>query len=127
MAFEEIQSSGGDGAEREAVSAKIGVTLEGVFRGMSDRMPSQYGGEFRIVELDLVDGREVVTFASKILLERIEAAGLADGDKVKIVVESATTKDGKRQYALPRLFVDRVSPTKAAPAPAVRADDEPPF
>lgn len=136
MAYEEVQGStngGGEFEEREFVSAKIGAEFEGVFRSMGPRTPSKYneGEHYRVAALDLNDGRKIAVRAGKILLERLEGAGLSDGDRVKIVVESGTTKDGKRTYALPRLFVDR----SAAPAPAPQAaksapvaeDDEPPF
>ncbi|MBX6360078.1 MAG: hypothetical protein IRZ03_08365 [Acidobacterium ailaaui] len=126
MAFTEYKGNGNFG-EREFVSAKIGVTLEGTFRGMSPRMPSQFGGEYRIVNLDLTDGREVAVPASKILMERLEGAGLADGDAVKIVVESAKSKAG-RTYANPRLFIDKAATPAPEPAQASRPlTDEPPF
>lgn len=127
MAFEEVQGNAGGEDDREFVSAKIGAEFEGVFRGMSRRLPSKFGGEYRIVSVDLVDGRKVAIPAGKILLERIEGAGLAEGDGVKIVVESAESKAG-RTYALPRLFVDREGGT-AAPANATAPveDDGVPF
>ncbi|WP_190822034.1 hypothetical protein [Saccharopolyspora pogona] len=124
MAYEEISGNGGNNENREFVSAKIGATFEGVFQGMSRRLPSQFGGEFRVVSLDLVDGRKVALSAGKILLERLEDADLEQGDRVKIVVESAQSKQG-RKYALPRVYVDRSGSQVATSRPA--ADDEPPF
>ena len=133
MAYEEISGGNGGNDDREFVSAKIGAEFEGIFRGMSNPMPSQYGGEYRVTSIDTLDGRKIAVRATKILLERLEAAGLTDGDKLKIRVEEATTKDGKRTYANPRLFVDRSGGGAPAPAPKPAPartrvqDDEPPF
>lgn len=133
MAYdEEIGGNGGGSGEyedRERVNVKIGVTIEGTFRRMSQRLPSQYGGEHRYVDVDTADGRKQSFSASKIVLERFENAELADGDRFKLVVEQGTSKDGKRKYALPRLFVDRASGEPAAQSvPAAKSlSDEPPF
>lgn len=129
MAYEEISGNGGNNEDREFVSAKIGATFEGTFQSMSRRLPSQFGGEYRVVSLDLVDGRKVALPAGKILLERLESAGLNPGDQIKIVVESATSK-ANRTYALPRLYVNRSGgavPAAQPVAAAPMADDEPPF
>lgn len=129
MAYTEI-SGGSSNEDREFVSAKIGLEFEGAFRGMSRPMPSQYGGEYRVTSFDLTDGRKIAIRATKILLERLEAAELSDGDKVKVVIESKPTKDGKRTYANPRIFVDRQGGQPAPSAPvksAPVADDDIPF
>lgn len=132
MAYEEIGGNGGGSGEyedRERVNLKIGVTLEGTFRRMSQRMPSRYGGEYRYVDFDSTDGRKMTFGASKITLERFENAELADGDRFKLVVESAKSKESGNTYARPRLFVDRAAGEPAAkPAPAAKPMlDEPPF
>lgn len=135
MAFEEIQgNNGGSGnfVEREFVSAKIGVTFEGTFVELGRLTEGQYG-EYRVLAFDTADGRNMACRASKILLERVEAAGLNPGDQIKVQVDSAQSKAG-RTYALPRLFVSRSSdqagvvttPQRSAPKP-VADDDEPPF
>jgi hypothetical protein len=118
VAFEEVtnHSNEGDFAEREFVTAKIGTVLEGTFAGNSGLLPSKFGGEYRIYNLDLTDGRKVAVSAGKILLERLSAANLEKGNVVRIEVESATSKQG-REYALPRVFVDR-----STTAPAVTGD-----
>lgn len=135
MAFEEVAGSGnGEFEEREFVSAKIGVTLEGVFQRLSPRIPSKwYDGEYRIIDVDLTDGRKVAIPAGKILLERVESAGLAAGDRIKIEVGSATAKKSGREYALPRVYVDRAGKadegrrsTAPTQAPKVPLND-PPF
>lgn len=130
MAFEEISGGNGEYEEREFVSAKIGTQFEGTFRNLGPLFEGQYG-QYRVVAFDTADGRKMAVRASKILLERIEAAGLSDGDGLKVVVESATAKKSGNTYANPRVFVDRKgggqpAATQAAPkAPAL--PDEPPF
>lgn len=132
MAYEEVKGNGGGSfEEREFVSAKIGAEFEGSFVGMGPLTEGQYGS-YRVVSFDSVDGRKLAVRASKILLERLEAAGLNPGDGMKVIVESETSKAG-RTYALPRLFVNRSAgsapkasaPQASAPTPAL--DDEPPF
>lgn len=130
MAFEEISGGNGDREEREIQSAKIGTEFEGTF---VDMLPVRTGdfGPYRPTLVDLEDGRKVMVRAGKLLLERLEAAGLTPGDGLKVIVEGKPTKDGKRTYANPRVFVDRKgggqpAATQAAPkAPAL--PDEPPF
>lgn len=130
MSYEEIQGNGGGNfEEREFVSAKIGITFEGTFVDLGRTTEGQYG-EYRVLAFDSTDGRKMACRASKILLERLESAGLNPGDKLKVVVESATSKAG-RTYALPRLFVSRGAGQPAASKPAVAprpvAEEEPPF
>ena len=128
MAYEEIGNNGSF-EEREFVSAKIGATFEGTFVNMGPLTEGQYG-TYRVLAFDSTDGRKLACRASKILLERLESAGLTAGDKLRVVVESQTSKAG-RTYALPRLFVSRSGGPVSAPqrsAPASVADyDEPPF
>ena len=135
MAFTEIQGSNsgtGNFVEREFVSAKIGATFEGVFVDLGKLTEGQYG-QYRVLAFDTKDGRNMACRASKILLERLESAGVVPGDEIKVQVDSATSKAG-RTYALPRLFVNRAgdsagvvtTPQQAAPKP-VADDDEPPF
>ncbi len=119
MAYEEVSTRQGDFSDRKYVSPKIGTELEGIFQGMSPRLPSQFGGEYRMFSLDATDGRKLSVPAGKILLDRIEAAHLTEGDKIRIVVGSETSKQG-RQYALPRVYVDRSETT----APM---SEDPPF
>lgn len=130
MAYTEVSGGSARDDDREFVSARIGLEFEGVFRGMSRPMPSQFGGEYRVTSFDLTDGRKIAIRATKILLERLEAAELSDGDKVKIVIEPKQTKDGKRTYGNPRIFVDRQGgqPTPATPAKSAPVkDDDIPF
>lgn len=130
MAYTEVSVGSDRDDDREFVSAKIGLEFEGVFRSMSRPVPSQYGGEYRVVSFDLVDGRKIAIRATRIFLERLEAAELSDGDKVKVIIESKKTKDGKRTYGYPRVFVDRQGgqPTPAAPAKSAPvSDDDIPF
>lgn len=110
--------------DREFISVKIGVRFEGTFVRMSARKPSRYGGELRYVAVDLTDGRKVMITASKILLERLEAAGLVEGDQIRVSVEAAESKAGN-EYALPRLYVNRRG-GQAAPQPAQRPQAAPP-
>lgn len=133
MAFEEIGGNGGGKfEEREFISAKIGVTFEGTYVNMGPLTEGQYGA-YRVLAFDSTDGRKMACRASKILLERLESAGLHSGDQLKVVVESQTSKAG-RTYALPRLFVSRgngqapvaAAPQRANPVP-VADDDNPPF
>ncbi len=128
MAFEEVKGGNGEYEEREFISAKIGVTFEGTYRHMGPLFEGEYGS-YRVTAFDAPDGRKLAVRASKILLERLESAGLSDGDRIKVVVESATAKKSNRTYASPRLFVDRAAgaPAAQAPAPAKPSFDEPPF
>lgn len=135
MAYEEIGGNGGgEYEERERFSLRVGDSVEGTFRRMSRLQPSKYGDglSYRFVDIDRLDGVKGVILAGKILLERLEAADLHDGDRVKIVITEATSGAG-RVYALPKLFVDRAGSAPApaaapAAAPARRVlDDEPPF
>ncbi|MDA3643820.1 hypothetical protein LZ318_11725 [Saccharopolyspora indica] len=132
MGYQEIGGgNGGSFEQREFVSAKIGTEFEGAFVDLGRLTEGQYG-QYRVLAFDTEDGRKMACRASKILLERLEQAGLNPGDKLKVTVESATSKQG-RTYALPRLFVSRSSdqagvvttPQQAAPKPV--QDDEPPF
>lgn len=131
MAYEEVSNSNFDN-DREFKSAKIGTEFEGTFVSASKRIGGQYG-EYRVLNLDLRNGEKIAIRASKILLEKLEAARPNAGDGLKIVVESAQSKGG-RTYALPRVYVDRrggagpVPPAAEKPAPAaVEDDDNPPF
>ena len=134
MAYEEVKTggNGGDFEERERVSLKIGVTLEGVFRRASQARKSNYhDGMVRYVDLDSLDGRKLSFAADKIVLEKLEAARPVDGDKLKIVIEKRRTKDGKRDYAYPVVLIDRgASPAASVPEEAelpAAADEEVPF
>ncbi|MGV9364484.1 hypothetical protein [Amycolatopsis sp. NPDC003731] len=147
MGWDEVEGNGGgDYEERERLSTKIGAEFEGTVVRVGNLREGDYG-PVRWVDIDTPDGTKANFPAGKILLERIEAAGLNPGDRIKVVIESAKTKDGKHTYALPRVFVDRgageskpaakkAAPKKAAPAkkaepapaaPAADYDDDPPF
>lgn len=146
MGWNEVEGNGGgEYEERERLSTKIGAEFEGTVRRVGPKRLGDYG-DVRWVDIDTSEGVEACFPAGKILLERIESAGLNPGDRIKVVIESAKTKDGKHTYALPRLFVDhgagesKPAAKKAAPAkkaaakPAPKAktpepdyDEEPPF
>lgn len=131
MAYEEVKTgNGGDFEDRERVNVKIGVTLEGTFRRASKLMESKFGGDVRYVDLDSVDGRKLSFAATKILLERLDAARPQDGDMLKIVVKAATSKAG-RTYADPKVYIDRgAAPAASVPEQAElpsAADEEVPF
>lgn len=133
--WEEAQGNGGGEFEqRESLKTNIGSEFEGVFVRMSKLMPSKFGGDMRYVDIDSDDGGKYSFIASKILLERLESLGLAAGDRIKVKVESATSKNNNT-YALPRVFVKRgvgqaAPAAKPAPEPKsapVADDDNPPF
>lgn len=134
MSYEEITGDGGGGdyEEREFISVGIQNTkeLEGTFRGRLSRVIEGTYGPYRVASFDLTDGRKVAVRASRILLERLEKAGLNDGDGVKIVVEPQPTKDGKKTFGNVRLFVKRGAAPAATPPPQAAppvSNEEPPF
>lgn len=104
--WEKAPSTGADYDDREKLNITIGSSVEGTVVRISQARPSQFGGEYRFVDLDLVDGRQASFGASKILLERIESLRPVPGDRLRITVGEATSKGG-RKYALPEVYIAR--------------------
>jgi hypothetical protein len=111
----------GEYEDREKVRFAIGLELEGTVARISPPRPSSFGGEVVYVDVDTTDGRKVAFGVSGWkLTDYFEPVGYQAGDGLRVVVESAETKDGKT-FGRPVFSIDKATGS----VPSVANDDIP--
>jgi hypothetical protein len=140
MPYDEVRGGGGSGDYEDAPILKLakdGDTFEGELLEISKEFEGQYG-PLRVLVIRQLDGEVVKVFASKILLDRVNAAAPLPGDKLKGQREDRVSKGGNN-YTSARLWIERsskdpVNRSYTVPATQAKAedaapagDDAPPF
>lgn len=128
MALTKHEQKTEDYGDREKVKFAIGLSLEGVVTRITDRKPSQFGGEVRYVEVDTTDGRKVSFGLSDFKLEIFEEADFREGEEFGVDVEARQNKDGSKTYGYPVFSYNGADRAKRGESPTSTAlTDEPPF
>jgi hypothetical protein len=131
MAFSKPAPKTAIDPDRERVRFATGLKFEGVIVAISDRKPSNYGGEVRYIDVDRTDGSKISFGLSKFKLEMFEDYGYQTGDGIRVDVTETTTQDGQRTYGDPGFEIDARGPRNdsqaATPVAAVANDSDIPF
>lgn len=145
MAWEEYKGNAGSYEDEEItfVKVKIGSKFEGTIDGIGKRKADRFGNagdEQQTYFFTDPSGEKMAFTARKVLLERLDQARLSKGDRFRVEVEEAHSKEGRR-YGAVTLLVDRASGEAAAKATEMPeekpnagnsanqpgSDEEPPF
>ena len=130
MAFRKPEPKAAIDPDREKIPFKVGTAFEGTVVRISDRKPSNFGGEVRYIDVDTTDGRKIAFGVSKFKLEMFEDLRYQPGDGIRVNVEERETTDGQRKYADPGFEIDERGPrrdSQAGKPQTSTVDDNPPF
>jgi hypothetical protein len=123
MALTKHERKSEDYGDREKVKFAIGLSLDGIVTRITDRKPSQFGGEVRYVEVDTTDGRKVSFGLSDFKLEIFEEADFREGEEFGVEVEPRQNKDGSKTYGYPVFAYNPADRAKRGESPTIAVSD----